>query len=271
MSIIALAINNVRQIIPEEVLKVAFFEQVWQTFRTPLSLDAMIRADVITARVHVDCNLVGGTQTIIPLNTSGMDYIDPFNLVVTIPKEVTNGRSIVYPLNIQLLNYNNQYSQNSAFGANNSSPLLNAGKAVMNSNLPTPNVTSAAVRLIGENTVLVNGGGFNALMLQTAGLLCVVENEAEMTNIKPTSAHDYFKLVELATKAFIYRKMIIKMDQGALQGGFNIGALKDVISGYSDAEQMYQDFLNNTWRRVAIYNDPEGKNRFLRMISAGPR
>jgi hypothetical protein len=271
MSMIALAINNVRQIIPYEVLQVAFYDQYNQNVRTPLSLDALIRAEVIAPRVQVDCNLVGGTQTTIPLINTNMEYIDPFNLVVNVPKEVTNGRSIIYPLNIQLMNYNNQYSQNSAFGQNNNSPLLQAGKAVMNSNLPTPNVTSAAVRLIGENTVLVNGGGFNALLLQTAGLLCMLENEAEMSNIKPTSAHNFFRLVELATKAYIYRKMIIRMDQGVLQGGFNIGALKDVISGYSDAEQMYQDYLHDTWRRVALHNDPESKFRHLRMISAGPR
>lgn len=269
MSTIAMALNDVRLKIPKEVLEATFIPaHHYGTFQLGVNIDSELRRKVIDGRVMVDCNLTGGTQTLIPLSLASYEYIDQYNLIVTIPKKLTNGRGIIFPLNLTLFNYNNQYSQTSVFGLSNQAPLLNAAKGVMNSHLPSPIVSTASVRLMAgtDNVVHVSGTGYT---VGTSALLVMLENDAELNNIKPTSAHDFFKLVELATKAYIYNTLIIKMDSAAIQGGFSLGALKNAVESYSDAESMYQEYFQNTWRRVALMNDPESKMRHLKMIGGG--
>lgn len=265
MSVLSTAIGHIKQVIPEQVLQAAFIQPVPMGIRTPLSLDALIKANVLVPKVVRDCNLVSGVVRLIPLMEASQQWVDQYNLILDIPKSVTDGRSIVAPLNITMYNY--QY--NVGTSVNNplnrpQNPLLDAAKSVYDSVATPTIVTSAHVNLIGENIILVGGTGYN---VGTSALLCILENEQEMNNIQPHTMPTFFQLCALAAKSIIYNRLIVRMDSAAIMGGFSLGALKNIVESYSDAEQMYQDFLVNTWQKTAMLNDSQAKFRHLKMIS----
>lgn len=265
MSVINLAISEIRRTIPIEVLEACFGGRTFSRFQTVTSMDEAIRSAVID-RVMMYCNNVGGAQIPIPLSGCEMDTIDVWNSVVRIPKNLTNGRRIVQALNITLHYQNSLTSQHwSSYMQNNSHAQLDAAKMVMNSHMPAPGISSASLSIIGENLLLVHGHGWRT---QSSAVTVILENEAEMNNLKPPIYQTFFQMVILACKSHIYNTLNVKLDQGALFGGFNLGKISSIIESYSDAEQMFQDFYKLTWRRAAIYNDPERRRIALRMISA---
>jgi len=91
-------------------------------------------------------------------------------------------------------------------------------------------------------------------------------NDENMSNIQIRSYPDFFKLVEFAVKSYIYNELIIQVDTAELRYGQAVGAFKDVLTSYSDAESNYQDFLSNTWRKVAFMNDATQMQRLLKLM-----
>ncbi|EBS5693250.1 hypothetical protein DU056_24275, partial [Salmonella enterica subsp. enterica serovar Enteritidis] len=61
-------------------------------------------------------------------------------------------------------------------------------------------------------------------------------------------------------KQVIYNKMIFDMDSGHLENGMEFGAFKNVIEGYSDAGEMFNDNLPRL-QRAMVHNDDAG-NRY---------
>jgi hypothetical protein len=92
-----------------------------------------------------------------------------------------------------------------------------------------------------------------------------------MSHIQPRSYKAFCKLVEYAVKAFIYNEYIIEVDMGELRGGHNLGKFKDIIEGYSDAEELYSTYLTEKWQKIAFQNDRESLTRFLKLTVGGPR
>lgn len=265
MSVISEAISEIRARVPEEVLNAAFGGKIYSRFTTMTSMDEAIRATVIE-RIKMLCDNVGGTQAVIPLDQCEVEVLDVWNTVIRVPKKSTNGRRIVSALNVTLFTQStitSPYWQ--GYMQNNTHVQLDAAKQVMNSYMPVPSISSAYVSLIGENVILINGNGWRT---QSAALTVVLENEAEFGNIRPAFKMAFFELVEHAAKAYIYKTLKPKLDQGALVGGFEIGAIKEIVESYADEEKMFQDYLENKWRKKAIMNDPL-RSQFYRKISTG--
>lgn len=264
MSIVTEAISEIRARIPEEVLNAAFGGKIFTRFTTMTSMDEAIRATVIE-RVKMLSDNVGGTQVVIPLDQCEVETLDVWNTVVKVPKKSTNGRRIVSALNITLFSQStitSPYWQ--GYMSNNSHPQLDAAKQVMNSYMPVPSISSAYVSLIGENVILINGNGWRT---QNSALTVVLEHESEFNNIKPAFKMAFFELVEHAAKAYIYRVLRPKLDQGALYGGFEIGAIKDIVESYADEEKMFQEYFETKWRKKMIMNDPLRRQFSLKILT----
>jgi hypothetical protein len=71
--------------------------------------------------------------------------------------------------------------------------------------------------------------------------------------------------VNYAVKAYIYQRLRIPVDQGALVGGVELGAFKDTIESYADAVDNYTDFLETRWKKTAAWSDKLRKHRSIRM------
>ena len=107
-----------------------------------------------------------------------------------------------------------------------------------------------------KDTVTASGTGL---------LRCLLANDENFSHLQIRSIPYFTRLCELATKAYIYNEYTIKMDKGRIEGGAEIGRFREIVDGYADAEEMYQEYLLNTWQKVSFMNDRESFERLLKM------
>lgn len=266
MSALAKALDEIKFTIPMQVLQVAFQEENYNWRRMPVGMDEQIMNRVLRPRVLVDCNLVGGITVMVPLDGVSPSYMDNFSSVYEVPKDLTQGRSIVSVLSVSYMPYASAFNS-AGVGYGNVSPtsmneVTGAAQRVADSLSGIPPISNAQVSLIGENTVLLR----DQFRVTSAYVLrCILSNDENMNNISTRSWHAFSELCKLAVKSFIYNTMLIRMDQAYLQGGQELGAFKSYVETLSDAEEMYQTCLKEKWQATAFMNDTYTYSRFLKM------
>ena len=275
MDAIQYALNEVRQQIPQAILERAFLQplaqqgifQRFQPVNGQHSIDYEIRDKVIEGRVNIDCNLIGGTQVTFDLSGTPRDDVSYYVRVYHIPYEQTEGRKIV---SVQHLSYvdplvgstqtQSMYSNGNAFN--------NAGQNMYNAAAPMPIVATANCQLIGDNVVLVRD---NIQQLSPhLSLTCLVENEMGMANLNPASYRVYGQLVVYAVQAYIYTNLRTQLDQGALNGGQELGVIREIVDEFSDANELYREYFTQTWQKTSFTNDRPRMSHFIQsMVGRG--
>lgn len=268
MNLIRKAIDEVRFHIPLPILEMAFITQQPLPYGVRPSLDSRIRELVLDQRVLVDCNLVGGVELTIPLDGLVPERVDNLHALYRIPKERTQGRTILSVLSTAL-SYGANHGVTSATdqtGFANQSALSNATLGLLNSASPIPLVAQAHVTLVGENTVVVQD---HLHLPPGTHLRCLVTNDSELNNINPASYHAFCQLAVLATKAYIYNHLVLPIDESYLVGGVSLGRFREIVDGFADANELYQEHLKERWKVTAFHNDPERHRRHLKLIMGG--
>lgn len=265
MNMIEKALMDVRNRIPKEILDLTFQRKDYMGRPLPVSVDTKVRELVIDARVMRDCNIVGGEQVLIKLDQVVPQWVEPpYSAVYNVPKALTNGKSITTALSI---GYGNMAAAGTAYQAQfNTSAMMDAANQVLQSHLSIPLVSTASVELIGDNVIFVRD---TMSIPQTLWLRCVIENNEDLNNMGMRYALDFSKLVELATKAYIYNNMNIQLDLGQLHGGMNLGKIRDVVDSYADANEMYDTFMEEQWRKQVLMADHETNSRIMKMTVGG--
>lgn len=264
MNPITYALSTIKHMIPIEILQRTFITNQKLYGLPNINLDAIIRDIVIEGRVLVDCNLVGGQEVTVPLDRCAKETQDHYNVVYRIPKSLTQNRRITTALSVS---YGSAmaYSHNMYLGQDSSSLMGNAA-GLLASASAIPDVSTAHVRLIDENVVLLTNTTIVPLNLH---LRCRIENESNMNNLQPTMYQDFAELVVWAVKAYIYVNNRIPMNRGYVEGGWEIGTYKEEIDSYQDANENYMTLVKTKWRKLAIINDNESYNRYLSSIIGG--
>lgn len=266
MNILKKALDDLKYNIPGEILRIAFQDNTnWR--QAPVSIDSIILNKVIRNRVLIDANLVGGEMVLIPLNDVTVRYLDTYTSVYEIPLEKTFFRNIISLLSVSylptLFSGSPMGGGVGMFQPTSVNDVSSASLRMMNSFANLPPVSTAFIELVGDNTVLIR----NEMRISQAYVLrCIIGNEENLNNISIRSFQNFSRLCELAVKSYIYNNMIIKLDTAYLQGGQELGAIKSIIEGYSDSEQMYRDYLNEVWRPVAFMNDTQSHIRHIKMM-----
>jgi hypothetical protein len=261
MNPITHAIDALAFKIPPRVLAAAFATKPSRWDPAPLSIDENILANVVRPRVLIDCSLVGGTEAFVSLNGVPKEYVNEYSTVYRIPKDRTQGRSIMSVLNITFTDPTkvSNYGMQAGFQA---STLLQAGKAIMDAQGSIPITSSARVQLLGENVVLLRD---TLTLPDDIFLRCILADDSNLSHIQLRSFPAFAKLVEFAVKAYIYNSMIVEMDMGMLIGGQNLGEFKNIVDKYEDAETNYQEYMAEHWTKIAKMNDNESFTRLLRL------
>lgn len=263
MNPIQYALNDLRHKIPEEILRLAFssnhvggIPNRWQSNNQIQSIDAGLREKIIDGRVNVDCNLRGSLQIAVDLSTVRYDRLDNYVKVFRIPKDLTHNRSIV---SIQTLHYYNGSIVSRYSGSMD--PVSAAVNDLYRAASSMPVVSTANCQLVGENVVMVS----DSAEVNSASfvLLCTIENDGEMNDLNPGAYHVYAQMVEYATKSYIYNSLGLTIDQGYLSGGLELGRLREIVDGYSDANEMYMTLLTEKWGKVTFTNDRQRMSRFI--------
>lgn len=263
--------------IPKALLEKAFFSPSldWRQ-PTQNNLEEQIINLVIKPKVLVDCDIVGGEQTMIPLEGLTFDKPNPRTTVIRIPKSRTNGRSIMSVLNVSFLSYSlmSGYGQQASYGSglafsnNDNSALMGATGAMLAAMDNIPVTSTADCKLIAENTIsVIDVVSFS----QNAYLRCTIANDENLNNIQIRSYSAFSKLVEYAVKAYIYNALIVEVDRAEMVAGMDLGVFKSILESYSDAHQTYHDYLREKWQAIALMNDTAAYHRFAKLIIGGHR
>jgi len=268
MDAIAKALDTIKRTIPREILKIAFLDHRpnWRSVSAPISLDEQLLVKVIRPRVLVDANIYSSNEVIVPIEGLREEYIDDFTVMIEIPPEMVNNRQIVAVKSIGYLPYAVSFS---AFGAgvgtvgpSGITDLTGAGQRVGDAASNIPPVSEATCDLVGYNTVVIR----NFRRITAAyHLRCLVANEENLRNINPKSYFDFAELCKLAVKSHIYNELIVKLDKAYLSGGQDLGMVKQYVDNCVDAEDMYITFLKEKWSRIAIMNDVNSHQRFIKV------
>ncbi|QZA70996.1 hypothetical protein AH06_226 [Erwinia phage AH06] len=278
MSAIDHAINDVMWNFDPSLLRAAFMTNDVAYYHTGIrqvlntTINEAIRTKVIDAKVRRDCDVVGGVEVIIPLRN--VEYIQPdnFTTVFRVPKELTNGRvitsilSVMYGFPDALFGASGQgigsYTGSMNLTCGGGGAITQGLQQVLSSYGPAPEIQMTNVALIGQNMVAIYETQMITNMLT---LRCIVSNDTEMSNIPVRAYTRFSQLVNYAVKAYIYQRLRIPVDQGALVGGVELGAFKDTIESYADAVDNYTDFLETRWKKTAAWSDKLRKHRAIRM------
>ena len=271
MSVISMAINNLHNVIPEEILEETFKIPYRQDYYSPFSIDDKIRENVIIRRVLPDLNLTYGTTLKIPLarctvvrhGINDAYYSNYNDYVVTVPPDVTNNRKIVTVLGVSVTDvilYDGNYS---GYYWNSGSSILTSAQNMANANSNnTSMLHNAKCEMISPNSFICRYQGY----LPPHGFVTfVVEHDENLSDIGITSYDYIISLVELATKAYIYNFLKIKMDKTKLDSGSDLGAFAEFVDSYADANQMYIELREEAWKR-SFMNDREGYYDHIRTI-----
>lgn len=276
MSAIDNAIADIIFDIPMEILRAAFLgdRQLYtstgtrQVYNT--SLNDVIRNKVFDAKVLKDCDLFGGEEVIIPLYDTEYWKPDNYTTVFRVGQNKTRGLriteilSVLYGYPDALYGspaagvgvYTGSTNQNSYSGA-----FTTMTTSMMQSYAPAVEIQLVNVELVGFNTIAIYE---TQIVTNQLTLRCRLSNDAELNNLKNNSWPQFSELALLATKAFIYKELRVKVDQGQMVGGIELGAFREVIMEYADAAQNYKDFFRERWQRVAAYNNRLGRYRAIR-------
>ena len=276
MSAIDNAIADILYEIPIEILKAAFLgdRQLYSSTGTRqvynTSLNDVIRNKVFDAKVLKDCDLLGGQEVIIPLYDTEYWKPDNYTTVFRVDQQKTRGLRITEILSVMygypdalygspaagVGVYTGSVNQNSWNGA-----LTTMTTSMMQSYAPAVEIQLVNVEIVGFNTIAIYE---TQIVTQQLTLRCRLSNDAELNNIKNNSWPVFSELALLATKAYIYNTLRVKLDQGQLQGGIELGAFREIIMEYADSAQNYRDFFRERWQRVAAYNNTLGRYRAIR-------
>ena len=266
-------IKHIMLAIPRDILVVGFTEI--DAKRNPrvridqiITLEDKIRSQIIDNILIDDLNIYTGTETVVRLDKCSIMLINPDELITTrrefivdVPFEFTNYKKITRAVSLVTGLQLNSSGSLSSYQYSEPSPLIAAANNLFNANTRAPIAVSATLRVIGNN--MIHAVGDIMSYISNGALSVVIENENNLQNFDQRMMLTIANIAILATKAYIYNKLIVYIDQGALYKGHELGVIKDKISEYSDAYTMYQEAIKKT-PKLHIFNNREVYKNYIR-------
>lgn len=246
--------------VPKEVLLRAFYDIKQYNNLDVRDLFYHLQDRVIYNFLLPAMNTVGGNRQILELGDLQPEVRDRFTRIYRIPKSITQGRSIVSALSISYGAYLNTGSI--AYPGSGSSQLLNSTQQLVNS-VSAPQINSTdQVALIGENVIMVRDA---IQMFGGVNLECYLEHDKNLSGMHPRAYQTFTDMVVLATKAYIYNKLVILMDMGFIHAGHELGTMRDVIMEYSNSYTELTEMIKGPWARVNTIQDWESHKKYINM------
>ena len=260
MSAITYSLNKVRLAIPDRILRLAFTtkSEYYRTSNT--TLDKQIEDLVIKPIVLTDLNVVGGTILKVPLlNCNVTEYnngINGNNLIINIPYAVTNNKKVLTPLSMT--------TTNNVSNVSKGNPLVDAASRIIDHSMGSSDgMLFSNLELIGGNTILVH----DDVPFTTRGVIDVlIENNSNLSNLKPKTYPKFSKLVILAVKAYIYNKLALELDEGGLYYGHNLSKMSDIIGNYESSLEDYDEAIASKWAKILFMNDDVQMSSYVKLL-----
>jgi hypothetical protein len=276
MSIVQEVIRKLTNTIPTQLLYEAFtydyhsgpYRQLKMNNYLPLTTH--IEDDVWLGMVYHDINSRAGQSMEVDLGgLTPKPYVHTrlgnlTGMVFHVPSERRDNRNIISVRQ----GSNNIYNLggNLFSGASQSTLMEGLLGKMLDHTAGMPGMTLApTVAYLGGNNILVYGNYVNYYSLR---IRCEIENDVDLLNFQRSTSNDLYLLMEQATKMMIFQRLALPVDQAKMVGGFEIGRFREILDGYSDADKLYQEQLEE-WGKVAHFNDDEDYQIHLNLISGG--
>jgi len=268
-NVIEVCLRTIFAQIPRELLNLAFPAVHTET------MDERICSEVLRARVLPDCNCIGGKLKHILLETDWIEpstspspymfgYTDTYCLY-RIPAKARENRSIVSTSHIALTGtiyaaqMSQMYPSPSTFGMNTlgslASQVLNSHTFEYASATPMPILRSG-------DLIMLTPMNYQTMLNRQWTLTCRLDYDEEFTNLNQQALPVLRKLAVAAVKAYIYNLLIIRIDQGELESGQQLGIIKELVSSYSDQNDVYSELLPE-FNGAATILDEESRQRII--------
>lgn len=264
MDAVSYALAEVCDRIPPQVLKLVFRPEARTLRHESRDVEYAIRDRVIEGRVRRTVNAVGATEIDIPLAGLGRTDINRYMYTYKIPMTLTGGREISSAIALTH-GINAASGYGSATSSNNPANMIEtAAMRVMTSHEPVAVNQTSNVSIIAMNTILVED---YTPISATSFLRCLLTSDKDYSHIKPAYYGKFAELVVLAVKSYIYNVYDVELGMGKIVGGVELSEIRNVVDRYSNADEEYLDYVENTWRKVVSQNDPKRKQRQIKMLS----
>ena len=261
MSIISRCIATIHDEIPEEILNEAFVTPYRDNYFSPVSVDSRIMDEVVNKRVMPDMDITYALTMRIPLSECKVERINAIDYQITIPEKAVNGRTIVSVLGVHAANPSAQYGYQDVTFTGGSS-ILGVAQKLASANAVATIDYNAKVQAIGPNVYRLRYASF---LNSYATLELIVGHDKNLSNI-PIRVTPYLKeLFLLATKAYIYKKLKIKIDRAVQSGGADLASFSEFVDSYADANEMYKEYLRETIQAVGYMADDEGFHDLMKI------
>jgi len=263
---VQISISRAIREIPRMLLEDAFLKREYPYRQSPKTIEQCIKEEVIYKIVLPDLNLENGVYSFIPLNNAQVIQSDYDAQIYYIPKEVTGGRAILTAITVGTAS---PYMEQ-GFAANCGNSMINRKIHQLVSSISDLQVTTnSRVELIAENTVLVRDNP--QLYMGAAYLVCILEMDDQLSNIRPRSIPFFTQLITLAIKGYMYTELIINVDKGRIYAGADLGIYREILMEYRDAWTTYYDLLREKAGKILYMNNGENMNRHLRFCLGSSR
>lgn len=253
--------------IPKEILELAFIKNEYNGFNTFVNLEKEIENKIIKEIVLPDCNIYGGTEVLIDTSRCQIIKESATERTIKVPLEFTNGKKFNSISNVCFYAYGGNFSNSGGAaglvsnGYNN--PIISLTSQLLSSvdNIIKP--SSAKCDLLIRDNNVIRMYDTSMLNSNIYYIRATLEYDQKLADLPISTYDSFYKLFELCTKSYVYNKLIITLDKGYIQGGYEIGIIKDIISEYRDAKDSYLDYLNNVWKVQQFMSDPLTMSRHL--------
>lgn len=259
--------------ITEYLLKLAFYNPnngyggIWGPVNDSFTIEQGIREKVINKMVAPLLQVAGGTTEIIDLSGAKIENLSGGIIWVSVPDFMTGGRRILEVIEVYPGNINRAVANGYNFGnyaACGASMMNNSLNRLING-LTDGNVTRSfnSFTMVGPNSFIIRDAGSAMFNMIAKVILSYDESFSGV----PTKMFDKFaELVELGTKAYIYKTCRRGMQEAVSRFGVTVDDVQDDIQGYSDAAQQFKEFYNDKMKKYMAYADAKGKTDQLKMI-----
>lgn len=274
MSAIDFAVADIFEEIPEEILIETLNLGESRTSKYATSLEFKLINKVIKSIVLRDTKILNGVERVVSLAGLKGEFDDYNCVTYHIPPDRVDDREIiavrsVAPVPLMLSDNGNGVMPNlgTSFGGegrrcDRPSMLQRAANKVKRSNDLTNVQLNVITNIVGYNTVEIQGMRyFNNMNL---GIRCLIAYDDKLSTLQPPSFIHFANMCVMATKAYIYKELIVKMGIGKLDFGEELGVFTSIVEGYADQREAYKEFRNDAWKRVMKHNDAGYLNRHLK-------
>ncbi len=241
--------------IPEEILVEAF-----QPRQNARSLDSLIKSEIIVDIVLSQCNLYAGKTKKItllpdflkPITDSAVYSAVPGDYsIYAVPPQFREFRPISVVLDIA---YPSSLALNSAYPYSflSGRTVANGIDEALTSFTHTPAyITPTPVLLDGDNGIVQL---HPPMSMHTDWILsCMLAYDKDFTNISTNMINPLFDCTLYATQAYIYNKLYIRLNQGYLQGGLQLEAIRAVVESYAESPEKFEESLRK-FRGAALFD-----------------